>query len=225
MEQSRRSRIIGASVWIVSSIAIFFYIGLAWFGYTVPGVEELVVFLSSIEGQYIYGAAFIAMFIEGLYFFGSFFPGSTLVVVIAILAQAGGFFSFILAITAVFLGWVLAGVVNIVCARTLSVRDAVGNGVVLPVRDRLWTTWFPAFRANYEVAQITEGNPVWAVFTSSVRVKIWATLAAALYAFLASLLIDVSTISNKEGFLSLAVVATITLVVGCVKLFKIKNRE
>lgn len=222
MVPPKMSQIFGALVWIISAIAMFVYVALAFFGYTVPGVEGLVIFLSSVQGSYIYGAAFLAMLIEGLYFFGSFFPGSTLVVIIAILAQAGGVLSFMFAIAAVFLGWVLAGVINILCAKVLR-KTNLPSGEVVAVHDRVWTTWFPAFRANYEVAQIIEGGNVFAVLMSSVRVKLWASAAAALYALSLSLIIDVSTISNKEGFVSLAVVAIVTFVVGCVKLWKVTN--
>lgn len=217
MTTSQKPEIFGALVWIASAMVIFVYVLFAWLGFSVPGVEQLVSTLAEVEGAYVYAAAFVAMLIEGLYFFGSFFPGSTLVVLIAILAQSGGLVSFLLTIAAIFFGWLLAGLVNILWAKIFFTQVINDRMVIKPVQDRPWTTWFPAFRANYEVAQVVEGAPWYRVFMSSARVKAWASLAAALYAFVASRMVDVSTISNEEGFVSLAVVALVTLIVGCVK--------
>jgi len=88
------------------------------------------------------------------------------------------------------------------------------------VKDRFLTTWFPAFRANYEVAQVTEGGRPLKVFISSVRVKFLASLAAAAGLLIIPIFIDIKQVSNEEGFASVAVVAAISFTVGFIKLRK-----
>ena len=210
-----------AIVWILAGISLVIYCFLGILNTTIPGVEELVVFLSSVEGKYIYMAAFLSILIEGLYFVGSFFPGSTLVVVVAILSQLSGTIVFIGTILSIFIGWCLAGALNIFLAKTYLRKFArLQENHEYKVKDRLWTTWFPAFRANYEVSQITEGgNPV-KIFFSSVRVKFWASIAAAVYVLIIPLFVDIKDITNEEGFVSAAVIALISFVVGFLKLKK-----
>jgi hypothetical protein len=217
--RSHTSELYSAWVWIFAALSIFIYSVLGLLGFKLPGVEQLVNWLSIASGWQIYVAAFVSIFIEGLYFIGSFFPGSTLVIIVAILAQFISPLSFLLIIGVIFIGWCLAGVANIFFAKLY--RQAVIRNLANEepeVKDRVWTTWFPAFRANYEVAQITEGGDAWKVFLSSVRVKLWASGAAALYALIIPFFIDITKISNEEGFLSLIIVGLITLAVGVVKL-------
>jgi hypothetical protein len=215
---TNKSDLYSSFVWIFSALSIFIYSSLGLRGLKLPGVEHLVNFLSDSSGWDIYLAAFISIFFEGLYFVGSFFPGSTLVVILAILAQFGGTWSFMVTIAAIFGGWCIAGIVNIFIAKLYkkSVTHSLSEEE-FQVRDRVWTTWFPTFRANYEVAQIIEGGDPWKVFFSSVRVKLWASGAAALYALIVPFFIDINTLSNKEGFISLAIVGIVTLIVGMLK--------
>lgn len=216
--QQNTSALYSALVWVFAALSIFTYSVLGLLGFKLPGVEQLIDWLSAASGWQLYVAAFVAIFIEGLYFVGSFFPGSTLVIILAILAQFIGPLSFLLAIIVIFIGWCLAGLANIFFA-TLYRKTLIQNLVRedFEVKDRVWTTWFPAFRANYEVAQITEGGNPWKVFLSSVRVKLWASAATALYALAIPFFIDITKISNEEGFISLTAVGVITLVVGLVK--------
>ena len=67
-----------------------------------PGVEELVSWLSRVEGWHITLAAFVTVFIEGLYFVGSFFPGATMVVLLALFSQFAGWGLFALTILLIF---------------------------------------------------------------------------------------------------------------------------
>lgn len=219
--KQNKAELYSAIVWILAGASLVAYCVLGFLNTTIPGVEELVVFLSSVEDRYIYLAAFISIFIEGLYFIGSFFPGSTLVVILAILSQLSGATVFIGTILIIFLGWCLAGLVNIILAKFYNLKVArLQESDEYEVKDRLWTTWFPAFRANYEVAQITEGGNPMKVFLSSVRVKFWASIAAALYVIIIPIFVDIHEISNEEGFITVAVVAGISFVVGFVKLRK-----
>jgi hypothetical protein len=216
--KTNKSELYSALVWIFSALVIFVYSGLALLGLELPGVEQLLNFLSNASGWEIYLAAFISIFLEGLYFVGSFFPGSTLVVILAILSQSGGTWSFLTTIFAIFIGWCVAGIVNIFIAKQY--RRAVIKRLQeedFAVKDHIWTTWFPAFRANYEVSQITEGGEPWEVFLSSVRVKLWASGAAALYTVIIPFFIDINEVSNEEGFVSLALIGIITLIVGIIK--------
>ncbi len=209
------------AVWILSSASLFLYGTLVLFDQRVPGVEELVAYLASLSGAYIYGAAFLSIFIEGLYVVGSFFPGSTLVLIMTLLSQAGGTATYIATVLAVFLGWCAAGAVNIIAAKYYGVRMLQREtDPDYRVVDRAWATWFPAFRANYEVAQVAEGGDALRVFFSSLRVKLLASCAMLVCLTLMGLLIDIHNVSNEEGVLGVFVVATISFIVGALKIRK-----
>lgn len=215
----QKSEFYSALVWIFGGLSLVAYGAIGFFNASIPGVEEFVSFLSTVEGEYIYLAAFISIFIEGLYFVGNFFPGSTLVLILAILSQLGGGTVFIGTVLAIFAGWCLAGAVNIWFAKTYRSKVVrLQEDEEYKVKDRLWTTWFPAFRANYEVAQVTDGGKPLQVLFSSIRVKFWASLAAALSVLIIPLFIDIREVSNEEGFVTVTAVAVISFVVGGIKL-------
>ncbi len=210
-----------AFVWILSAISLYTYCAMGFLNAKIPGVEELVKFLSAADQNHIYIAAFLSVFIEGLYFVGSFFPGTTLIIVISLLSQVGGYSVFTLTILTIFLGWCLAGLVNILFAKFYQNKIAKSEkDNNFEIKDRLFTTWFPAFRANYEVSQVTEGGSVSRVFLSSVRVKFWAILAVGIGASIVPFFININDLNNEEGFASVAIVATISLIVGIYKIKK-----
>lgn len=225
ISKQQKAEFYSAFVWIFAGLALVTYCGIGFLNASVPGVEELVSFLSTVEGTYIYLAALLSIFIEGLYFIGSFFPGSTLVLILAILSQVAGAPVFIGTILAIFLGWCLAGSINIWFAKTYRSKIArLQEYEEYKIKDRLWTTWFPAFRANYEVAQITDGGNPFKVLLSSIRVKFWASLAAALCVLILPLFVDIKNVSNEEGFVTVMVVAIISFIVGGSKLRKYLKR-
>jgi hypothetical protein len=216
---SSRRELYSAIVWIFAGLSLVAYGITGFVNASIPGVEELVAFLYSVEGKYIYLAAFVSIFIEGIYFIGNFFPGSTLIVILALFSQLAGAAVFIGTILAIFAGWCLAGIVNILFANIYRSKIArLQEDDEYKIKDRLWTTWFPAFRANYEVAQIVDGGNPLKVFLSSVRVKSWASIAAALFILIIPLFVDINEVSNEEGFVTVAVVAVISFVVGAVRL-------
>lgn len=180
-EKLHRNTFYAGIVWIISALSLTTYGIIGLFNATIPGVEQMVTFLSSIDGQYIYLGAFIAILLEGLYFIGSFFPGASLVVILAILSQLNGHFVFFITILTIFIGWSIAGAINIFATKLyrsqiIKLKDVEDYSV----KDRVWTTWFPAFRANYEVEQTIEGgNPI-KVFASSMRVKFFVSIAVAI---------------------------------------------
>lgn len=224
--KQQKTELYSALVWILAGLSLVAYGVIGFLNSSIPRVEELVYFLSTAEGKYIYLAAFVSIFIEGLYFIGSFFPGSTLVVILAILSQVAGLPVFIGTILAIFAGWCLAGVVNIWFAKAYRSKIArLQEDKEYKIKDRLWTTWFPAFRANYEVAQITDGGDPLKVFLSSVRVKLWASLAAALCVLVFPLFVDIKEVSNEQGFVTVVVVAIISFIVGGMKMRKYLNKE
>ncbi len=214
-----RGELYGGFVWILSSIFLIIYGSLGVLDTPVPGVEELVEFLGTLNGAYISFGAFLAIFFEGLYFFGSFFPGTTLVILLALFSQVGGSATFFITILMIFCGWSLASVVNITLARTYQAKvNHQDINTNLEIKDRLFVTWFPAFRANYEVAQVAEGANPLKVLWSSLRVKFFASLAAGGAAYILPYFIDIKNVSNEEGFLSLSVVALVSLTVGTIKI-------
>jgi len=206
-------------VWILSGVSLFLYGVLTLVNQNVPGVEQLVDYLSTVHGAYIYGAAFLSILIEGLYIIGSFFPGSTLVVLLSVFSQTGGIFPFLITMFFIFLGWCMAGVINILFTRFYQTRFLLEtSNTDYVVKDRPWTTWFPAFRANYEVAQVTEGGDPYKVFWSSVKVKFLVSLLLTGCIALLPLIIDISEVGDEEGAVSVFVIAGISLLVGVIKL-------
>jgi len=201
-------------VWLVAAVVLFAYAISGYVGLQVPGVEQLVFWLDQLQGSWILGAAFIAILIEGLYFFGSFLPGSTLVIAAAVLAQMQSWMMFTLIIISIFLGWVASGIFNILFARQMRLLAKQPVDENYDVQDKAWETWFPSFRANYEVSQVISGAPAWKVFWSSVRVKLWGSLGATFYVLLLPFFIDIKELDNSEGFLVMFLVAFIMLVVG-----------
>jgi len=212
MSLSNKQR--SGTVWILSGCFLLFYSALGLLNISIPGVEDLVAFMQHTEGWYVYLAAFTAVFFEGLYIIGNFIPGTTFILLAAVLAQAGGTLTFLGTILAIFVGWMLAGYINIfLTAKILAKR---GRLIETPpaVHDHFFTTWYPAFRANHEVSQVAAGIPPLTVFWSSLRVKIFASGAAALGALILPFIVDIKTISNDEGFTTVFVLAFICLAVG-----------
>lgn len=205
-------------VWIICAISLSIYGALTIADKNVPGIEQLVESLSSVHGGYIYGAAFTSILIEGLYVIGNFFPGSTLIVIIAVISQTGGPFSYILTIFTIFLGWCVAGVINIICARWYSTklnRPLVGEHHDSP-RD-FFVTWFPVFRANYEVAQILEGVNSKKTFLDSTLVKFIICIIMLGLLSIIPMFIDITSLTNREGAISLFFFAGVSLAVGISK--------
>lgn len=218
---NKKSELYSAIVWIIAGLSLAAYCVIGFLNATVPGVENLVSFLSTVPDKYIYLAAFISIFIEGLYFFGSFFPGVTLVIVISVLSQTEGPLIFIGTIVSIFVGWCFSGIINIILAKTYHKKIAkLMTDNEYKIKDRLVTTWFPSFRANYEVAQTIQGGKPFLVFLSSVRVKFWASIFASLCVLIIPLLVDINELSNREGFIPVIISAIISFVVGGVKLRK-----
>ena len=205
-------------VWIFSGLALVSYGLWGLSNEEVPGVENLVNFINSASGNLLYVAAFLAIFFEGLYVVGSVIPGTTLVLLIAIVSQAGGWLNYLLIIVAIYLGWLLAGAVNIFAADFLTKRlprpkpdDAMNSFSEV--------TWFPAFRANTEVSQVIEGYDRNKVFWESFKIKTYASIGLSAYALVIPLLIDIGDMNNEEGFRSLAIIAVINFAVGCYKIY------
>lgn len=219
MNPTDKSKLYAGIIWILSGLALLIYGILLYFNTSLPGMAELVHFLNTIDKRYIYVGAFASIFIEGLYFIGSFFPGASLVVVLAIVSQVGGFGVFATTILLIFIGWSLAGVVNIYVAqiyRKKILKLTHDDGY--HIKDRVWTTWFPAFRASYEVAQVAEGGKPLKVFMSSLRVRFWASVFVGCLALIIPLFFDISKSTDREGYASILVVIIISVVVGVVKI-------
>lgn len=206
-------------VWILSALALTVYGILLMFNTHVPGAEETMSFLTSIDTSYIYVAAFISVFIEGLYFIGSFFPGASLVIVLAILSQSGGFVTLLTTLLLIFVGWTLAGIINIYAAKAYRSKIIkLQENEDFHIKDHAWTTWFPAFRASHEVAQIAAGGKLSKVFLSSLRVRLWGTLLVGVLALITPLFFDIKTAGSKEGFATIILVIVISLIVGIRKI-------
>ena len=165
-------------------------------------------------------AALLSILVEGLYIVGNFFPGATLVLILAVVSGLKSFAFFVSIILTIFIGWVIAGAINIYAATVYSKKIMkLPPDTETVVKDRAWTTWFPSYRANYEVAQIAEGGDPLKVFVSSVRVRVVASLAAAVYTLTLSMFVDIESFSNEEGFWSAVMVGLISTAVGVYKIY------
>jgi len=214
-----KNQLYAGMIWIVSAITLAIYGVMLFFNTNIPGMEELVKFLSNIDEKYIYLVAFISIFIEGLYFIGSFFPGASLVLIITVISRTSGYDVFLITLFLIFIGWSLAGALNIYFARTYRNKilklDSSDN---YHVNDRIWTTWFPAFRSSYEVAQVVSGGHPLKVYASSFRVRFWATLLVGCLALIIPLVFDIDKSSDGENFLIIFTVFCISFIVGIVKI-------
>lgn len=212
------NKIYGGLVWVVSGLALLSYGILGLIEADIPGVQDIILFVNSAEGSYLFVAAFVTIFIEGLYFLGSFFPGTSMVLLITIFAQSGGYSNFILSITTVFMGWTLAGAVNIAGARYFSGLVQIAKPEKDVMEQNAEITWFPAFRANTEVAQVAEGHQPLRVFLSSTLIKFYASVGLGIYALVIPLFIDLQAVNNKQGFIGLAVLSLVNIGVGIYKM-------
>jgi hypothetical protein len=212
-------------VWFVSAGALILYAGLGLSGVRIPGIEELVLLLSKASGWEFMAAGFVAILLEGLYVVGNFFPGSTTVMLLAVLSSVGSWWQFCGTIAAIFLGWCIAGLINISFAyRSFQAGKPLPEHVFI-VRDNIWLSWFPAFRANYEVSQIAAGGDVWQVVRSALRVRFAASVGVGLLAAGIASIIELTTIDNEEGFMGVLLVASIMLVMGVLEWKKAQAYE
>lgn len=129
-------------------------------------------FISSIDKKYIYLAAFISILIEGLYFIGSCFSWSK-----SRNDHCGDLgnqwlFCIFCHIALNFYWIVYAGIINVYLAKVYREQlMGVQHSEDYLINDRIWTTWFPAFRSSYEVAQVVEGGHPLKVYLSSLKVR------------------------------------------------------
>jgi hypothetical protein len=197
-------------VWLLAGLAVTLYATIGILLEDIPGIQQLIAWLESFVGMWVLVAVFIAIVIEGLYFVGSFFPGSSIVIVLAILTQSDSPVLFWLTIVTIFFGWLLSSVINIYFANKFRlVPDQVFH-----IEDRMLLTWLPAFRANYEVAQVVAGADPLRVFISSARVKLFGSAIVTLLLVLVTEGIDVNQLSNDEGFATMYISASIMIAVG-----------
>lgn len=212
-------------VWLVSAATLGLYASSGLLGWRVPGVEELLALLDRASGWEFMVVGFLAILVEGLYVVGNFFPGSTTVLLLAVLSSVGSWWQFAGTIAAIFAGWCVAGCINIAFAYRTFRHNHEGSEHVFRVRDNLWLSWFPSFRANYEVSQIAAGGDVWQVIRSAIRVRFFASLGAATLAAIIALIVDLNAIDNEEGFFSILAVAGVMVVVGGYELRKASRYE
>lgn len=219
MSNINKKGLYSALVWLLSALFLFIYCLIGLFKIKVPGVEDLVLFISNANGIYFFIAAFLVIFIEGLYVVGTFFPGSTLVAIVLILSQGNGLFTFLITTVIIFIGWSAAGIINI-CGANFYRKKIIDllHDEQFDIKDKSWTTWFPVFRSNYEVAQVVDGGKPWQVFLSSLKVRFYACTILTVAALIVPYFIDIKNVSNEEGFVSLFIIALITLIVGVIKL-------
>jgi hypothetical protein len=210
-------------IWVVSGLALITYALLGLTGAAIPGIEQLVAFVQGANGWYIYPAVFVAIFIEGLYVVGSIFPGTSIVLLTAIVAQSGGWSTFFGVLIAIFLGWNLAGVVNVLLSKVFApTKSTAPQSSVVEYPE---ITWFPAFRANTEVAEVAEGKSITRVLRTSLRVKALTSLALAVYASIIPFIVDINQLSNTEGFWGLLLIATVSILVGGQKIYTDRTHQ
>lgn len=65
------NRYYAGAVWILAGMCLTAYCVVGLLNASVPGAENLVAYITAIQGKYVYAAAFLSIFIEGLYLVGS----------------------------------------------------------------------------------------------------------------------------------------------------------
>ena len=106
--------------------------------------------------------------------------------------------TFVLTIVAIFLGWTLAGIINIFIAKFYKskiLRENHDPNYVISSKPLI--TWFPVFRSTHEVAQLLEGGEIRKVFISSMKVKFFTSLFMAGIALLIPFFIDVNSLDDE----------------------------
>ncbi|NBD74118.1 hypothetical protein GVX82_03710 [Patescibacteria group bacterium] len=202
-------------VWLVSAVSVALYALGGLLVPELPGLQQLIALIERAEALSVFATiAFVAGFLEGIYVLGNFFPGSTIVVLVAVLAGVGGVPVFLVTILSVFLGWSLAGGVNVLGAR----RVAYTEGTSHPLPERVWLTWLPSFRASQEVARTVAGASVLDVLVTSTVIKFWTSCAMLGVTALLPFVIDITKLSNEEGFASLLVGAVLMAWIGVLHL-------
>lgn len=214
-----KSKLYAGIVWVTSAFFLVIYGVMIFFNSNLPGMGDLVKLLSSINKEYIYFAAAVSIFIEGLYFLGSFFPGTSLVMIISIISGTNGYIVLFTTLISIFITWNIAGIINIYLAKIYRNRIIkMQHSEDYHIKDHVWTTWLPAFRSSYEVAQVIEGGRPFKVFLSSLRVRFWATILVGCATIIIPIVFDIHNLSDTEGFLTIFIVCLISLVVGIRKI-------
>ena len=196
-------------VWLIAGLGVTLYASIGILFEDIPGIELLVTWLQSLVGWWLIVAVLVAIFIEGLYFVGSFFPGTSVVLLLAVLSQTDSLLLFTATMLSIFVGWCIAGIVNVLVARRFTTDTTVDRNTT----EYASVTWMPSLRANQEVAQVIAGASAGRVWLSSVRIKLVTCLIITVLMWLFAHLIDVTEISNDEGFATLFVSAFIMSIV------------
>lgn len=212
-------------VWIFSGLALTLYALLGLSDTGIPGIEQLVSLIQSTQGIYVFLAVFAAIFIEGLYVIGSVFPGSSIVLLSAIVAQTGGPTLFATVLITILVGWNLAGLINVITAKLLKRNFLQHIPPTKSEAEHLELTWFPAFRANTEVAEIIEGKRIREVLWSSLKIKSITSIGLGVYALIVPFFIDINNLTNTEGFVGLFIIALISFGIGMQKILEHKKQN
>lgn len=211
-------------VWIVGGFASIAYAVYGVF-FEAPGVVQLANFLASAEGSFMLVAVFIAILIEGIYIFGAFFPGSSIVVLLAIIGLGFDLLFFVAIIFCVYVGWVFSSLVNVILADVFRHRLLPHFNKIDDRRPHFasnFVTWFPVFRANSEVARVISGSGWKTVFFQSVLFKLIVSMLMGLLLFFFGGLVDVNQIDNREGFLALFLVGVLSCGGGASKMWRVR---
>jgi len=236
MEEEKRKEIIGEEkhdfnaslVWFFASLSLFLYGILVLYEIGIPGIRDIFSFLESIPQEYIYFTAGGALFFEGLYIVGNFFPGTTIVALIAVLSSFFGYQAFFFTLFALWIGWVSAGAVNIFVSAFFYKKKKIKTPSHSSLKDNIFFTWYPSFRASYEVALVLRGEKPLTVFLSSLRVKTILIILLLIGGMIVPYIFDVGSMSNEEGVITTFIASFLSLCVGVFyfrKYKKIKEKE
>lgn len=118
----------------------------------------------------------------------------------------------------IFFAWSIAGAFNVFVALCIK-KGFIKNYYIesINIESNKWISWFPSFRANYEVSQIFEGYSWKKVFIVSSKIKLIASFVLMIILYLLSFIIDINSINDREGFFSLFIIGVISLVIAFFK--------
>lgn len=211
-----------AFAWLFAAFALSVYASLVVSHTFVPGVADILLWLQHIDTRHIYVTALLAASVEGLYVVGAFFPGTSLIFLSALTAGLGGVHTLVVTSVAMYIGWLCAGVVNVAFAKRFVKNGATPS--VLKISKRLMlVTWYPAFRAAQEVAEVLDGTSPLSVFISSAYIKFLAVTCFFFGALLIPHVISVGEISNGDGVVTVFALAFCSFIVGMYYLFTISE--
>jgi hypothetical protein len=202
-----------ALTWYIAALGLATYGTLVLFETPVPGVADLFALLEGVDAVHIYLTAFVAILFEGVYVVGTFVPGTSIILLSALVSGIGGIDVLMVTTLVLYVGWLCAGLINIFVAKKLTKTPSTHT----PHSSSLYMavlTCYPSFRAAQEVAEVVRGVRWQSVFVRSAYIKAAALCCFFVGALIVPYVIPTDTISNEEGVFTVYALAVVCVGIG-----------